>query len=71
MKHPDKWRDTVDPFTLPYKKFEPLEILGYPHAGNDVFHVKGATRTGQQHQRNQRRKNTFHNSFTRSFNFSL
>lgn len=41
MKHPDKWRDTVDPFTLPYKKFEPLEILGYPHAGNDVFHVKG------------------------------
>ena len=41
MKHPDKWRDTVDPFTLPYHSFKPLEILGYPHAGNDVFHVRG------------------------------
>lgn len=41
MKHPDKWRDTCDPFSLPYHCFEPLEILGYPHAGNDVFHVRG------------------------------
>ena len=41
MKHPDKWRDTIDPFTLPYHSFKPLEILGYPHAGNDVFHVRG------------------------------
>lgn len=41
MKHPDKWRDTADPFALPYKSFKPLEILGYPHAGNDVFYVKG------------------------------
>ena len=41
MKHPDKWRDTVDPFALPYHAFKPLEILGYPHAGNDVFHVRG------------------------------
>lgn len=41
MKHPDKWRDTIDPFTLPYKDFKPIEILGYPHAGNDVFYVKG------------------------------
>lgn len=41
MKHPDKWRDTVDPFALPYRSFKPLEILGYPHAGNDVFHVRG------------------------------
>ena len=41
MKHPDKWRNTIDPFTLPYKTFTPLEILGYPHAGNDVFYVRG------------------------------
>ena len=41
MKHPDKWRDTIDPFALPYHAFKPLEILGYPHAGNDVFHVRG------------------------------
>lgn len=41
MKYPDKWRDTIDPFNLPYKVFKPLEIIGYPHAGNDVFYVKG------------------------------
>lgn len=41
MKHPEKWRDTIDPFTLPYQAFKPLKILGYPHAGNDVFHVEG------------------------------
>lgn len=41
MKHPDKWRDNIDPFSLPYKAFKPTEILGYPHAGNDVFHAKG------------------------------
>ncbi|MBR2384606.1 MAG: aminoglycoside phosphotransferase family protein [Clostridia bacterium] len=41
MKHPDKWRDTIDPFKLPYKNFKLLEVLGYPHAGNDVFHAKG------------------------------
>ncbi|MBR6707788.1 MAG: aminoglycoside phosphotransferase family protein [Clostridia bacterium] len=41
MKHPDKWRETIDPFSLPYRSFKPVEILGYPHAGNDVFHAKG------------------------------
>lgn len=41
MKYSDKWRDTIDPFSLPCKNFKLLEILGYPHAGNDVFHVKG------------------------------
>jgi len=41
MKHPGPWRDTIDPFTLPYRSFKPLEILGYPHAGNDVFYVRG------------------------------
>lgn len=41
MMHPDKWRETIDPFSLPYTSFSPTVILGYPHAGNDVFHVKG------------------------------
>jgi len=41
MKHPQKWRDTVDPWKLPYQSFKLTEIVGYPHAGNDVFHVKG------------------------------
>ena len=38
---PEKWRETCDPFSLPYKNFLPTEILGYPHAGNDVFRMKG------------------------------
>lgn len=41
MKHPEKWRETCDPFRLNYHTFRPVEVLGYPHAGNDVFHVKG------------------------------
>ena len=41
MKHPDKWRDTVDPFELPFNYFTLTEVLGYPHAGNDVFQVRG------------------------------
>ena len=41
MKHPDKWRETIDPFSLTYKSFHTIEILGYPHAGNDVFHARG------------------------------
>ena len=41
MKHPEKWRDTEDPYSLPYKNFSLLEVIGYPHAGNDVFQVKG------------------------------
>lgn len=41
MKHPEKWRETVDPFSLPYKNFKLIEVLGYPHAGNDVFHASG------------------------------
>lgn len=39
--HPLKWRETCDLFSLNYRAFRPTEILGYPHAGNDVFHVKG------------------------------
>ena len=41
LTHPPKWRETVDPFTLNYSTFRPEEILGYPHAGNDVFHIRG------------------------------
>lgn len=41
MVHPEKWRDTCDPFSLPFSDFQLTEILGYPHAGNDVFHVRG------------------------------
>lgn len=29
------------PFSLPFKNFHLLEVIGYPHAGNDVFQVKG------------------------------
>lgn len=38
---PAKWRETTDPFSLNYRTFQPTEILGYPHAGNDVFHAIG------------------------------
>ena len=41
MKFPEKWRETIDPFKLKYSNFILQEILGYPHAGNDVFYVKG------------------------------
>lgn len=46
FRHPEKWRDTCDVFALGYHGFRPTEILGYPHAGNDVFHVKGDYRGG-------------------------
>ena len=41
MEFPKKWRETIDPFKLKYHNFTLKEILGYPHAGNDVFYVKG------------------------------
>lgn len=41
QKHPIKWRNTCDPFRLPYHSFQLNTVLGYPHAGNDVFHVQG------------------------------
>ena len=41
FQHPKKWRDTCDLFALNFHTFHPIEVLGYPHAGNDVFHVKG------------------------------
>lgn len=39
--HPEKWRETCNPFQLPYRDFQLTEVLGYPHARNDVFHVRG------------------------------
>ena len=39
--HPQRWRETCDPFSLHYNYFQLNEVLGYPHAGNDVFYVRG------------------------------
>lgn len=39
--HPQKWRETCDPFSFPFQRFQLGEVLGYPHAGNDVFYVRG------------------------------
>lgn len=44
MKHPEKWRETIDPGKLPFHHFVLTEVIGYPHAGNDVFQVKGIYR---------------------------
>lgn len=44
MRHPTKWRETIDPYTLPYENFSLLEVIGYPHAGNDVFQARGIYR---------------------------
>ena len=41
MRHPEKWRETADPYALPYRQFSLLEVIGYPHASNDVFQVTG------------------------------
>ena len=41
MDFPNKWRDGVDPFSLKFNNFTLKEVLGYPHAGNDVFYGKG------------------------------
>lgn len=41
MIHPARWRETCDPFALNYHNFQLNEVLGYPHAGNDVFYVRG------------------------------
>ncbi len=40
-EYPAKWRAAIDPFTLQFGNFQLLDILGYPHAGNDVFYVRG------------------------------
>lgn len=38
---PQKWRDGIDPFALPLCNVRILEILGYPHAANQVFYLRG------------------------------
>ena len=38
---PKKWKDTIDPFKIEFKNFKLIKVLGYPHARNDVFYVKG------------------------------
>ncbi len=41
-QEPTKWRDGIDPFELPLKNVRMLEVLGYPHAGNQVFYFRGS-----------------------------
>lgn len=41
MREPKRWRETINPFDLKFKNFKLIKILGYPHARNDVFYVKG------------------------------
>ncbi len=45
---PEKWREGIDPLTLPLQKVQLRRVLGYPHASNQVFHVEGVQegRTG-------------------------
>ncbi len=40
-REPAKWRDGIDPVSLPLKNVRILEVLGYPHAANQVFYVRG------------------------------
>lgn len=44
MVHPEKWRETVDPFAVKFEHFVLKNVIGYPHAGNDVFQVDGEFR---------------------------
>lgn len=38
----------MDPFTLKLRNFQINKILGYPHAGNDVFYVRGFKNHGKE-----------------------
>ena len=38
----------MDPFTLNFNNFYLKDILGYPHAGNDVFYVSGTKKDGKE-----------------------
>lgn len=48
VKQPEKWRETMNPSTLTFEHFQLEEILGYPHAGNDVFYVRGKRNNGEE-----------------------
>lgn len=41
LNQPEKWRETIDPFSLSFESFRLCKVLGFPHAGNDVFYVDG------------------------------
>lgn len=41
MRQPEKWKETIDPFSIKFNNFQLVEVLGYPHARNDVFYSKG------------------------------
>lgn len=41
MAEPRKWRETIDPYSIKFKNFKIIKVLGYPHARNDIFYVKG------------------------------
>ena len=41
MAEPKKWRETIDPYLIKFKNFKIIKVLGYPHARNDIFYVKG------------------------------
>jgi hypothetical protein len=38
---PKKWKETINPFEINFDNFKLVKVLGYPHARNDVFYVKG------------------------------
>ncbi len=40
-QEPEKWREGIDPFSLPLQHVQIQEILGYPHAANQVFYIRG------------------------------
>ncbi|MDD4000334.1 MAG: phosphotransferase [Bacilli bacterium] len=39
-EQPEKWRETIDPYSITFKTIKILTVLGYPHAANDVFYFK-------------------------------
>lgn len=42
MNQPKKWREPIiSPFSINFENFKLLKIIGYPHARNDIFYVKG------------------------------
>lgn len=41
MKQPEKWKETIDPFSIKFNSFKLINVLGYPHARNDVFYCLG------------------------------
>ncbi len=40
-QEPAKWREGIEPFSLPLRNVKIKEVVGYPHAANQVFYVIG------------------------------